>query len=190
MILAIAILSTVSSVGYLGLIQFNKSKDLGIATADFLNTLNEAKTDTQTQINGASCKTLNAGWSFGGYQVSLASKSFSLELVCKDQAGAIQVPGAPTNPIKTKPIPSSVSIVLNKVTQKNPVVDQCNNTQLDTATSVLFNAPGGSLDASYAANINNTKGVGIDVNGTILQCDASCNVSLPCPPSPTPSPLP
>lgn len=188
MILAIAILSTVSSVGYLGLVQFNKSKDLNIATADFVNTLNEAKTDTQTQVNSLTCK--DAGNSFIGYQVIQSGSSYSLQLICSNDSPTPMLAPAVCSgkycitTLKTKQIPSSISLNLKKVSVNYNASDICHSTVYSDADTIRFNAPGGSLDSSYAANLNNAKGVGVDANGTILQCDASCNVTKPCPATP------
>jgi len=166
MILTIAILATVSAVSYSTFIQFNSHKDLSIATADFVNALNEAKSDTANQVNAGTCQSASPTFpTFGGYMVWIDPnyKYYLLLLVCTDSSGNNSY-----STVKKKDIPSSVALRLNKVSPIVPVVDPDHDTLLTTATYILFSS-NGSLDSSYAANLNNAVGVGVDTNGTISQ---------------------
>lgn len=166
LILAIAILVTVTSVGYSGLLQFRKNSDFNVATADFVNTLNEARADTLNQVKAGTCQPNNT---FGGYQITFSNTydNYTLQLVCVDSNNN----PVTTTDIKTTQIPSTITLGFNQVTYYDPIQDPDHNTHLSTSHSILFQAPNATLISSYAATLtgNATVGVGIDQNGVILQ---------------------
>jgi prepilin-type N-terminal cleavage/methylation domain-containing protein len=160
-LLSIALLATLSVTGYSAFTQFNQQKNLSLATADFSGILSEAKSDTLNQVNAGTCQ---PDKTFKGYLVQLngdsgAYSSYTLKLVCVNSSDQRVY-----TDVKTSGIPSDVSLGFNKV-----IIDENNNTILTATTEALFSTPNGALDSSYAASLNNTVGIGIDANGTILQ---------------------
>ncbi len=64
MLVVVAIIGTLSAASYSAFVQFNQHKDLSVTTADFANTLSEAKSDTINQVNASVCQPNNT---FKGY---------------------------------------------------------------------------------------------------------------------------
>lgn len=157
-LLVVAILSTISATSYVAFMQFNKGKDLNITAADFYNALNEAKTDTQTQVNAGNCQPNNT---FAGYMIWIDPNYtyYQLILVCANSSNVNSY-----IPFKKRDIPSSVALRVNRVTY-----DSQGNTQLTPQGWILFRPPYATPDASYAASLNNSIGIGVDENGVILE---------------------
>ncbi len=170
LLLAIAILGTMSVVSYSGFQTYNKDKDLGVATADFVNTLNEAKVGALTQVRASYCTGQVPSKTFLGYRVlvdnSATPDRYVLQIVCSGQL---------YSPIHAyESLPGSVALNIKKVTY-----DASGATVLVAAPNneIFFQAPEAKLDASIAATLNakTIEGVGIDENGVISQCDAKCD---------------
>lgn len=158
-LLTMAIIISLSSVSYIAFQKFNKGNTLNIAYDDFVNTVNEAKSNSLSQVKTSLC---TATQTLIGYQIAIdkvsSPNSYRLEIVCATD------PADPTTYVSTQikktNLPSGVTIAMTKVTD------------FSIATSFLFLTPSGLVGASYSAALTSqlqSKSVGIDSNGVILQ---------------------
>lgn len=156
LLVAIAIMVSLTMTGAFVFLQLNKSKNLNVAYGDFVNTIYEAKTDSLSQVKTSLC---TPAQTLIGYQITIDKSSmpnfYTLGIVCFDPPVSdifIQ--------IKKVNLPSDVTIDLFKTS--SPV---------RPAGSFLFLIPSGIIDASYSATLTSqgqNKSVGIDENGVIL----------------------
>lgn len=161
LLLVIAMISILLTASYGAFVQFNRAKDLNVAAGDFVNALNEAKSDTLSQVN-VSTYCLSSQ-TFGGYLIAVYNGSspnnYSLQAVCIDSEGGLH-----STLVRTNTLPSSVSIVLNKVVAgvSTPI------------SSVLFQASrSATLDLDYSVTLtgvnSSVKVIDVSSDGVISQ---------------------
>ena len=151
-VLVLAIIISISTIGYLSLGKFSKSQNLTYSYTNLLNDLNEAKSNTLSQVKSSKCTAVQT---LVGYEIAVSNSSipnyYTTKVVCATN------PSDSTTHTKTQ---------VKKVTLPNNIT-----INMSPTSSLIFFIPDGTPSVSYSATLKSgtqSVSLGVDEQGVIL----------------------
>ncbi|MEK9207685.1 MAG: prepilin-type N-terminal cleavage/methylation domain-containing protein [Patescibacteria group bacterium] len=147
-VLVLAIIISISTIGYLSLGKFSKSQNLTYSYTNLLNDLNEAKSNTLSQVKSSKCTAVQT---LVGYEIATSTNFYTTKVVCATN------PSDSTTYTKTQ---------VKKVTLPNNIT-----INMSPTSSLIFFIPDGTPSVSYSATLKSgtqSVSLGVDEQGVIL----------------------
>ena len=147
-VLVLAIIISISTIGYLSLGKFSKSQNLTYSYTNLLNDLNEAKSNTLSQVKSSKCTAVQT---LVGYEIATSTNFYTTKVVCATN------PSDSTTYTKTQ---------VKKVTLPNNIT-----INMSPTSSLIFFIPDGIPSVSYSATLKSgtqSISLGVDEQGVIL----------------------